>query len=146
MVAQGALALSLASLLLAGTVGGKQKPVDPFERVNFLIGRWQGTSEGQPGNGTVRREYARALNGRFIRVNNRNDYPPQDKNPKGEIHEDEGFVSFDRARKKLVFRQFHVERFVIQYVEDGESSPSKWSLPANRLRTFRQAGAPAKRT
>jgi hypothetical protein len=45
--------------------------------------------------------------------------------PKGEIHEDEGFISFDRARKRLVFRQFHVEGFVNQYVEDADTSPSR---------------------
>lgn len=121
-----ALGLSLVCLLLAGTVAGEQSiAVDPFERVSFLIGRWEGTSEGQPGQGTVRREYVRALNGRFIRVRNRNEYPPQEKNPKGEVHEDEGFISFDRARKTLVYRQFHVEGFVNQYVEDGDSSPAK---------------------
>ena len=121
-----AMGLSLVCLLLAGTVAGEQSnPVDRFERVSFLVGRWEGTSEGQPGKGTVRREYARALNGVFIRVRNRNEYPPQEKNPKGEVHEDEGFISFDRARKKLVYRQFHVEGFVNQYVEDGDSSPTK---------------------
>jgi hypothetical protein len=121
-----AIGLSLACLLLAGTVAGEQSnPIDPFERVSFLIGRWEGTSEGRPGKGTVRREYARALNGRFIRVRNRNEYPSQEKNPKGEVHEDEGFISFDRARKRLVYRQFHVEGFVNQYVEDGGSSPNK---------------------
>ena len=73
----------------------------------------------------VRREYARALDGRFIRVRNRSEYPAQEKNPKGEIHEDEGFISFDRSRKKLVFRQFHVEGFVNQYVEDAESSATR---------------------
>ena len=120
------LGLSLVCLLLAGTVAGEQpNPVDPFERVSFLIGRWEGTSEGQPGKGTVRREYTRVLNGRFIRVRNRNEYPPQEKNPKGEVHEDEGFISFDRARKRLIYRQFHVEGFVNQYVEDGDSSPSR---------------------
>jgi hypothetical protein len=98
---------------------------DPFDRVRFLIGRWQGTSEGQPGTGTLRREYALALNGRFIRVHNRSEYPAQEKNPRGEIHEDEGFISFDRTRQKLVLRQFHVEGFVNQYVEDGDSSPAR---------------------
>jgi hypothetical protein len=118
--------LLLPCLIMAGTVaGGQPKPVDRFERVSFLIGRWEGTSEGRPGTGTVRREYTRALNGRFIRVRNRNEYPPQEKNPKGEVHEDEGFISFDRARKKLVYRQFHVEGFVNQYVDDGDSSPGK---------------------
>ena len=108
------------------SIASAQPPApDPFERVNFLVGQWEGTSEGRPGKGTVRREYTRALDGRFIRVRNRSEYPVQEKNPKGETHEDEGFISFDRARKKLVFRQFHVEGFVNQYVEDGESSSAR---------------------
>jgi hypothetical protein len=117
----------LAVWLLMAAVGGvAQKPAvsDPFERVAFLIGKWEGTSEGQPGRGTVRREYSRVLNGRFIRVQNRSEYPAQEKNPKGEIHEDEGFYSFDKARQRLVFRQFHIEGFVTTYVEDGEPALS----------------------
>jgi hypothetical protein len=121
-----ALSLSLACLLAPGDIAGQQLPgADPFERVAFLIGRWEGTAEGQPGKGTVRREYARVLNSRFIRVRNRSEYPAQEKNPKGEVHEDEGFISFDRARKTLVLRQFHVEGFVNQYVEHAESSPTR---------------------
>lgn len=58
-------------------------------------------------------------------MRNRSEYPIQDKNPKGEIHEDEGFFSFDRTRKRLVLRQFHVEGFVNQYVQDPESSSQK---------------------
>jgi hypothetical protein len=98
-----------------------QAPADPFAPIAFMIGRWEGTSEGQPGKGTVRREYARALNGRFIRIRNRSEYPAQEKKPKGEIHEDEGFFSFDRGRKRLVLRQFHVEGFVNQYVQEADS-------------------------
>lgn len=121
-----ALTLAIAAGFLPGVPAGQQSAApDPFERVAFLIGRWEGTSEGQPGKGTVRREYTRVLNSRFIRVRNRSEYPVQDKNPKGEIHEDEGFISFDRARKTLVLRQFHVEGFVNQYVEDAGSSPAK---------------------
>jgi hypothetical protein len=41
------------------------------------------------------------------------------------MHEDEGWFSVDRARQRLVLRQFHVEGFVNQYVEDADSSPSK---------------------
>ena len=50
------------------------------------------------GTGTVRQEYSRVLNGRFIRVVNRSEYPAQAKNPKSEIHEDEGDLSVDRSR------------------------------------------------
>lgn len=118
--------LALVCLALPNSGAGQQSAgTDPFSRVSFLIGRWRGTSEGQPGKGTVEREYALALNGRFIRVRNRNQYPAQEKNPKGEVHEDEGFISFDRTRTKLVLRQFHVEGFVNQYVEDANSTPTK---------------------
>jgi THAP4-like, heme-binding beta-barrel domain len=90
--------------------------LDPF------IGRWQGTSEGQPGTGTVEREYTRILNSRFVRVTNRSVYPPQERNPKGEQHEDVGIFSVDRSRQRIVFRQFHVEGFVNQYVHETASA------------------------
>jgi hypothetical protein len=48
-------------------------------------------------------------------------YPVQEKNPAGEVHEDVGLFSFDKARKKIVFRQFHTEGFVNQYVADGDA-------------------------
>jgi hypothetical protein len=46
-------------------------------------------------------------------------YPPQPKNAKGETHRDMGVISDDKARKLLVFRQFHSEGFVSQYVQDA---------------------------
>ena len=55
-------------------------------------------------------------------MRNRSEDPIQDKNAKGEVHEDEGFFSFDRTRKRLVLRQLHVEGFVNQYVQILESS------------------------
>jgi hypothetical protein len=39
-----------------------------------------------------------------------------------ETHQDEGIFSFDRTRKRVVFRQFHIEGFVNQYVEDSTSA------------------------
>jgi hypothetical protein len=98
-------------------------PADNLAPIAPFIGRWTGTSEGQPGNGTVERDYERALGSRFIRVRNVSTYPPQEKNPKGERHEDEGFFSFDRARKRLVLRQFHIESFVVTYVHDLDARP-----------------------
>ena len=119
--------------LALAAAGGQQDPADPFERVSFLLGRWEGTSEGQPGTATVRRAYSRALDGRFIRLLNRSEYPPQEKNPKGEVHEDEGFISFDRIRQKLVLRQFHVEGFVNQYVEDAGSSRERLTFTTESI-------------
>lgn len=121
--------LPLAATIVVGILAmwcaiDAQEPVaapDPFVPVTFLIGRWEGTSDGRPGKGSVTREYSRALNARFIRVVNRSEYAPQERNPNGEIHEDEGFLSYDRARKRLVIRQFHIEGFVNHYVQDPGS-------------------------
>ena len=98
--------LVLACWLLFSVIGIAQQPVapDPFEPLAFLIGNWEGTSDGQPGKGTVQRRYERVLNNRFIRAHTRSEYPAQAKNPKGETHEDEGWFSFDKARKRLVLR------------------------------------------
>lgn len=130
----GFVLCSLVLFLVPVAVAGQPSTAsDPFEHIAFLIGRWEGTSEGRPGKGTIQREYTRVLNSRFIRAQNRNVYPAQEKNPKGEIHEDEGWFSFDRARKRVVLRQFHVEGFVNQYVEDPGSLPGKLMFTTEAL-------------
>jgi hypothetical protein len=106
-------------------------PGDPLSPMEPFIGRWQGTTEGQPGTGTVEREYLRILNRRFVRVTNRSTYPPQERNPKGEQHEDIGIFSADRSRKRIVFRQFHVEGFVNEYVQiDSPSATLVFEIEA----------------
>ena len=99
---------------------------DPFKPVRQFVGKWEGASQGEPGVGTMERDYAFVLKERFLRVSNKAVYPPQQKNPKGEVHEDLGFIGYDRALKKLTFRQFHIEGFVVQYSlesisDDGRS-------------------------
>jgi hypothetical protein len=112
------LFVCLPSTFLHGATE-QESPASVFHQLAFLIGSWEGQSEGQPGSGTVRRQYDRVLNGKFIRVENKSTYAPQPKNPKGEIHEDVGYFSHDDARKRLVLRQFHVEGFVNQYLQDA---------------------------
>lgn len=99
---------------------------DPFKPVRQFIGQWEGESQGEPGVGKMEREYVFVLKDRFLRVSNKAVYPLQQKNPKGETHEDLGFIGYDRALKKLTFRQFHIEGFVVHYSlesisEDGRS-------------------------
>lgn len=91
---------------------------------NFFVGTWQGTGTGQPGTSQVERTYQFVLNGKFLQVRNKSTYLPQERNPQGEIHEDWDFISYDTARKTFVFRQFHVEGFVNQFVLDGDARPT----------------------
>ena len=119
--------------LLPNTVAGQQSSTnrqaaqsDPFKPLRLFVGKWKGDSQGKPGAGTMEREYGFVLRDKFLQVKNTATYPPQEKNPKGEVHEDLGFFSYDRAAKKLTLRQFHVEGFVVQYAlesisEDGRS-------------------------
>lgn len=93
-------------------------PPDPFAPVRFMVGTWKGESSGQSGNGTSERTYAFELGELFLVSHNTAVFPPQPKNEKGETHRDAGFISYDRMRKLLVFRQFHSEGFVNQYLLD----------------------------
>jgi hypothetical protein len=109
----------VATALLA--LASQFSPSDPWVNMKFFIGRWEGTSTGEPGNGTVSRTYEFVLGNKFLQVRNKSTYAPQEKNPKGEVHEDWGFVSYDSGRKKLILRQFHIEGFVNQFVLQSES-------------------------
>ena len=116
---------AVVAVMGSPAVQQQSNPAEPLAPLSSLVGRWKGTTEGQPGTGSVERVYEIVLGGRFIRVRNRSEYPPQPKNPKGETHEDEGFYSYDRGRKRIVFRQFHIEGFVNTYLSEPASSGSK---------------------
>ncbi len=133
--AAGARTGAVVALVMFGAVGAaaQQGGQDNLAALAPLLGKWTGTSEGQPGTGTVERDYERALGSRFIRARNRSTYLPQERNPKGEVHEDEGFFSFDRARKRIVFRQFHIESFVTTYVQDADARPGAMSFTSEAI-------------
>lgn len=131
---------TLALLVLAGALLGAGLPTpcaaqtpasvapkgaDPWQLVRVFLGKWEGDVQGEPGAGRSEREYRLTLNDRFIQVNGKSTYPPQTKNPAGEVHEDVGFLSYDKAARKLVFRQFHVEGFVNHYVLESSSEDGR---------------------
>jgi hypothetical protein len=123
----------LGAVLFAGTAApsagqGAANPAqqaDPWAPLRPLLGSWEGEARGEPGTGKSEREYRLTLNDRFIHVVAKSTYPPQEKNPKGEAHEDVGFISYDKAAKKLVLRQFHIEGFVNHYVLDNISEDGR---------------------
>jgi len=119
--------VSIACLLLLSMFAVAQPQTKPevWAPLKYFVGKWEGTGSGQPGVSKVQREYRLVLNDKFLRVQNRSTYDPQPKNPKGEIHDDWGMIGFDKTRKQFVFRQFHVESFVIQYVLTSVSADGK---------------------
>ena len=94
----------------------------PFKH---FIGTWTGTGEGVDGKGTYERSYQFALNKKYIELKNKTVYAPTKENPKGYVHEDFGVISYDKMRKTFVFRQFHIEGFVNQYVLESISADGK---------------------
>lgn len=101
------------------------KRTDPWQAVRMLLGSWEGDARGEPGSGKSERDYRLTLNDRFVQISAKTAYPPQEKNPKGEVHEDVGFISYDKAAQKLVLRQFHIEGFVNHYVLDSISEDGR---------------------
>ena len=103
-------------LLVSAPSSSSQEPKsDPWSPVRMFIGSWEGVASGKAGDGTVKRRYEFVLGERFIHEKNISTYPPQERNKKGEVHEHWSFISYDKARKALVLRQFHIEGFVNQF-------------------------------
>jgi len=96
-----------------------RKKQDVWAPFRFFVGSWQGTGEGGSGRSRTERTYNFVLNEKFLQVKNKSVFAPNEKNPKGETHEDIGYFSYDTTRKSFVFRQFHVEGFVNQYILDS---------------------------
>ncbi len=149
----GWIGIILSGLLVTGLVvfpgiAACQRPGDKATRSKLdqwkewrpLVGIWEGKSEGRPGIGKARLEVSFVLDARYLKIAGIADYT----NKKGgQHHEDFGFVSYDSSRKTNVFRQFHGEGFVNQYVltsdpnvggvieltsESCENSPSGWKV------------------
>ena len=119
------LALFVIVLVPILALSQESAPKAPWDSLKFFVGHWQGTFQGQPGQGKGERHYEFVLRDKFLQLKNKSVYPPQEKNPKGEVHEDLGMFSYDGHLKKFVFRQFHVEGFVNEYVEQEGSADGK---------------------
>lgn len=121
-----AIALSGARLSLAGAESPQPSATpDRWGSLRAFVGHWEGESQGEPGKGKANRTYAFILNNRFIQETNQSVYPAQEKNPKGETHEHLSFFSYDKAAKKFMLRQFHIEGFVSQYVLESMSGDGR---------------------
>lgn len=113
--------------LLVPAFCAAQEETEPisFDILNFFAGQWLGEETGKAGIGKGEREYSFVLKDKFLFVNNKSTFEPQEKNPEGEIHVDQGFFSLDKGRNIIVLREFHGEGFVIQYTLNSLSEDKK---------------------
>ena len=114
----------------------EDKP-DQWQRVRFFVGRWTGTTDGQPGQGTGERSYEFILRDQFIQKHSTSTYPPQEKNKAGEVHHHMSIISYDRDRNTLMLRQFHVEGFVNLYaLNQSASTPKRLVFESEHFENF----------
>jgi hypothetical protein len=142
MRVQGLLPIPIMALILALPAGVAAQPSGdpgPWAALERFVGDWQGTAVGEAGSGTVVRRYAKVMGGRYIQETNTSTYPPQEKNKKGEVHEHSGMFSYDRQRKVLVLRQFHVEGFVNTYRHSAEAGADKLVFDSESFENFSNA-------
>ena len=104
-------------LVLFGSFELVHSQTEPFENIDFILGNWTGTGSGF-GNSTSRIEssFQPVMGGQYIEVTNESWFEPTESDPEGEHHIDRGFMSFDNARKTIVFRQFNNEGYINQYL------------------------------
>ena len=98
---------------------------DVWQPLHYFIGEWQGQSMGKSGEGIGERIYRFIMNDTYLYYQNTMKFNSQEKNPKGDLHEDRTFFSYDKNRKLIVARQFNIEGFVNQFVLDSLSADQK---------------------
>lgn len=116
--------IALFILIFGGTFVYAQN--NPLEKFGFLIGKWEGTGSGfSSSTSVIHSEFNWMWNKQFIEIKNHSEFKPTTENPEGEIHDDWGVVSYDKSRNTYVFRQFHGEGFVNQYILNDSLSTDK---------------------
>jgi len=69
---------------------------NPFDRISFIRGDWTGTGSGFGINKSkIKSNFQLTMGRKYIEVKNESWFEPTEKNPKGEHHIDNGFMSFD---------------------------------------------------
>jgi len=110
------LTVILLVLPLLGAAASQNDKQDVWQPLRFLEGVWEGRGEGSSGVSAVVLVYRFILGGNFLQGTTKAQFEPQEKNPKGEVHEDIELLSYDQGRKIFVLRGFYSEGFVNHYV------------------------------
>lgn len=96
-----------------------------WKPLQYFVGEWEGHSTCKSGEGNGERVYKFIMNDTYLYYHNTMKFEPQEKNPKGEVHEDRTYYSYDTNRKVIACRQFNSEGFINQFVLDSLLSDQK---------------------
>jgi len=116
---------------------------NPFERISFILGEWEGTGFGF-GNekSKIESSFNLVMNDGYIKVRNESIFEPTADNPEGERHIDEGFISYDKTRDLIVFRQFNIEGYINTYLlVDSLSNENKLIFQTESIENFVSGGS-----
>ena len=126
--------LGVCAFLCVAVAGAAEPAKDGLAELRWMQGEWRGVGEGEPGTSGSERHIDAYLENKYIRATGRSVYPKQEKNPKGEVHEQLNLWSYDRARSAIVLREFDTLGFIGTYVLDkAASAPDRWVLVAESL-------------
>ncbi len=134
--------LTLLILVLSVSFGLSFGQTNPFEKINFILGEWSGTGSGF-GNekSTIQSSFQLVMDGKYIEVKNESKFDPTTNKPEGEHHIDKGFISFDKSRKVIVFRQFNNEGYINRYVlNESASGDSELVFETEEIENFVPGG------
>jgi hypothetical protein len=119
--------LILACVLITG-MAYAQSPAKPYNLKDFATyfnNKWENDTAKSKGMGLGTRSYELILDGTHLQVNNKASNLSKDKKQMVCYHQDMGVFSFDKARKKITYREFTSEKFFSQYVCDSISADNK---------------------
>jgi hypothetical protein len=113
-------------LLIFGIVAiGAAAQGDPWASIRVFEGKWEGPITGKPGKQFSSREYRFLLNGKFLSQRDKSVFESKPGAEEPKVREDFGFFSYDTNLKKIVWRQFHSEGFVNEYILESVSADGK---------------------
>jgi hypothetical protein len=99
---------------------------DVWKPFRHFIGKWDLVCKGKPGQAKGEGEFKFLSNEKYIQLSGKIAFEPNEKNKISSMNEDFGIFSFDSFRKKIIFRHFQAEGFIIQYVIDSISTDEKY--------------------
>ena len=115
---------------------------NPFEKIDFIIGNWSGEGSGFGNNKSkINSEFKYVMDGKYIEILNDSKFEPTEKKTEGEHHIDKGFISFDKTRGKIVYRQFNIEGYINRYIlNDSLSTENKLVFETEEIENFMPGG------